>query len=385
MRRIYLDNAATSFPKPPEVWQAVVDQGRDVGANAGRSSYRNAAAAGRVLQQARVRLARIFGGVEERVVLTLNATDALNMALKGYLRRGDHVVTSVMEHNSVLRPLAGLVKECGVNVTRVPADQVGRVDPEAVLRAFTPRTRLVALLHASNVCGTLQPVEEIGRASRERGTAFLVDAAQTAGIRDIDMKTLGIDLLAVPGHKGLLGPLGTGALLLAPGVDLAPWREGGTGSRSAEDRQPTTLPDRLEAGSPNVPGIAGLAAGLRYLEEVGLPAIRDKLCGLARRLYARLIEIPGLRVGGDTNLEAREAIFPIRLEGYRPDELGVLLDAAYGIEVRSGLHCAPGAHEALGTSPDGSVRLSPGPFTTEEEIDAVATALEELATGQKKG
>ena len=381
MPRIYLDNAATSYPKPPEVWQAVIDQGRTVGANAGRSSYRSAQTADTVLDGARVRLARLFGGHQDRVILTLNATDALNMALKGYLRADDHVVTSIMEHNSVRRPLAGLARQRHVQVTEVPADQNGRVDPDAVRRALTPRTRLVALLHASNVCGTIQPVGAIGRICKEHDVAFLVDAAQTAGSLDIDMKTLGVDMLAVPGHKGLHGPLGTGALLLAQGIDLAPWREGGTGSHSAEANQPSHLPDRLEAGSANVPGIAGLLAGLRYLEEVGLAAIREKVRGLARRLSSRLAEIPGLEVTGDRNLEGREAIFPVRLQGYRPDELSALLDSAYGIEARSGLHCAPGAHQALGTFPDGSVRISPGPFTTDEEIDTVATALEELSAG----
>lgn len=381
MDRIYLDNAATSYPKPPAVWEAVLEAGRDGGANAGRSTYRTAQAASGVLDEARARLARLFGGASERVALTLNATDALNIALKGYLRPDDHVITSSMEHNSVRRPLAGLERDRGVRVTCVSADGVGRVDPEAVRRAITPRTRLVALVHASNVCGTIQPVEAVGRICREHEVAFLVDAAQTAGSVEVDMRSLRIDLLAVAGHKGLLGPLGTGALLLGPDIELAPWREGGTGSLSADRDQPRNLPDRLEAGSANVPGIAGLAAGLRHLEEAGLTSVRSRLRELAERLYARLLEVPGLEQWGDPDLDKREAIFSIRLSGYRPDELGALLDAAYGIEVRSGLHCAPGAHEALGTFPDGSVRISPGPFTTEEEIDAVASALSELAAG----
>ncbi len=381
MRRVYLDNAATSYPKPPEIWDAVLKAGRDDGANAGRSSYRTAEAAGGVLDDARVRLARLLGGEPNRVVLTLNATDALNIALKGFLRPDDHVITSIMEHNSVRRPLAGLERERRVRVTEVPADRLGRIDPDAVRRAVTPGTRMVALVHASNVCGTIQPVETVGQICREHGIALLVDAAQTAGSLDIDMKALGIGLLAVPGHKGLLGPLGTGALLLAPEIELTPWREGGTGSLSTDRNQPTTLPERLEAGSPNVPGIAGLAAGLRHLETIGLAAIRQRLRTLSDRLYARLVEIPGIELGGDPDLDAREAIFPVRLAGYRPDELGILLDSAYGVEVRSGLHCAPGAHEALGTFPEGSVRISPGPFTTEGEVDAVAAALEDLAGG----
>lgn len=381
MNRIYLDNAATSFPKPAAVWEAVLEAGRDCGANAGRSTYRTAQAASGILDDARARLARLFGGAPERVVLSLNATDALNIALKGYLRPGDHAITSCMEHNSVRRPLAGLARDRGVRVSRVAADGVGRVDPDAIRRAITPGTRLVALVHASNVCGTIQPVEAVGRICREHEIAFLVDAAQTAGSVELDMPSVGIDLLAVPGHKGLLGPLGTGALILGPDIDLAPWREGGTGSLSAEQDQPRDLPDRLEAGSPNVPGIAGLAAGLRYLEDAGLASVRGRLRELAAHLYAQLVEVPGLEQWGDPDLGEREAIFSIRLPGYRPDELGALLDAAYGIEVRSGLHCAPGAHEALGTFPDGSVRISPGPFTTEEEIDALIAALTELAAG----
>lgn len=379
MNRIYLDNAATSFPKPLEVWEAVVEQGREVGANAGRSAYRSAQATDSVIDETRVLLARLLGGRPDRVILTLNTTDALNLALKGFVEPGAHVVTSIMEHNSVRRPLDGLARRRGVRVTTVGADRCGRVSVEDISAVLEPDTCLVALMHASNVCGAVQPIEQVGQLCRDRGVKLLVDAAQTAGSLPIHMADMGIDLLAVPGHKGLLGPLGTGALLLADDVDLNVWREGGTGSSSEELEQPAVYPDHLEAGSPNVPGIAGWRAGLRYIERVGLDAIRGHVERLARQLLNALEEIPGVEIGGP-ELPEREAIFPIRVEGYRADELAVVLDAGYAIEVRSGLHCAPGAHRALGTLPDGSVRISPGPFTTEVEIERLVAALSELAS-----
>ncbi len=379
MKRIYLDNAATSFPKPEAVWAAVLEQGQHVGANAGRGSYSSAQAATQILEAARVRLARLFHGEPERTILTFNCTDALNIALKGFLDPGDHVVTSAIEHNSVRRPLAGLERERGVEVTMVAADARGLVDASALRAALRPNTKLVALLHASNVCGTIQPIAEVGEICRQRRVRFLLDAAQTAGSVDIDMEALGVDFLAVPGHKGLLGPLGTGALLVAEGVDVRAWREGGTGSSSADEKQPENYPAHLEAGSANVPGLAGLVASLTYLEGCGIAALRQRTQDVAARFFARLVDTPGLEIGGEPELERREPIFPVRLPKLRPDELAALLDASYGIEVRAGLHCAPGAHRALGTYPDGSVRISLGPFTSAADVDAAADALEEIA------
>jgi cysteine desulfurase family protein len=381
--RIYLDHAATSHPKPPQVWEALLRQGREVGAPAGRSAYLEAVETDRTIARARASLARLLGASPERVAFTLNATDALNVALKGVLRPEDHVVTTVLEHNSVVRPLHALGETGAVRVTRVQSAPDGTVDPGDVRRAIGPRTRLVALLHASNVCGARLPVAEIGRITRERGVLFLVDAAQTAGTCPIDLKRDCIDLLAVPGHKGLLGPPGTGALLVGEGVDVRALREGGTGTRSDEPEHPAEYPQRLEAGSPNAPGIAGLGAAAEFLLEKGVEAVAARLLALGRRLAAGLEEIPGLTSYGPRDPRDREPIYPVNLEGYQPEELAAALDSGFGILTRAGLHCAPGAHRVLGTFPRGACRLSLGITTTEEEIDAALGALRELAQAGK--
>ncbi|HHY93141.1 MAG TPA: aminotransferase class V-fold PLP-dependent enzyme, partial [Firmicutes bacterium] len=309
----------------------------------------------------------------------LNCTDALNMALKGVLKPGDHVVTSALEHNSILRPLEGLRERGVITYTVVPASPVGELDPADFARAVRPDTRLIAVTHASNVIGSVTPLAEVGAVARQAGTLFLVDAAQTAGVLPIDVQALGIDLLAFAGHKGLLGPMGTGGLYVRPSLELASWREGGTGSRSELTTQPDFYPDHLEAGTPNTPGIAGLNAGLDFILKTGLEAIQEKEQALSARLHGGLAAIPGVKLYGSPDLTRRVAVLSFTLDGRDNAEIAVHLDRQYGIMSRPGLQCAPLAHQALGTFPEGTVRLSLGYFNTEEEVDQAIRAIAALA------
>lgn len=375
---IYLDNAASSHPKPPQVYLAV-DEALRLSANPGRAGHRAALEAARRVFDARSRVAALLGAADEsRVVFTLNGSHALNLALKGALRPGDHVVTTCMEHNSVVRPLAAL-EHRGVTVTFVGADPEGWVDPAAVERALTPATRLVALTHASNVTGTLQEAEAVGDLCRRRGLLFLLDAAQTAGSVALDVKRLGVHLLAAPGHKGLLGPQGTGVLYVAPGVELEPLLEGGTGTQSEDREMPGALPEALEAGTLNTPGIAGLGAGVAYLEERGVAAVRRAELEILEWLLPELRRVPGLVVYGPRDPARRVAVVSFNLAGRDGAHLGFALDEAYDIAVRVGLHCAPDAHRAAGSFPAGSVRASFGAFNTLEDAEALVRALGELA------
>jgi cysteine desulfurase family protein len=376
---IYLDNAATSFPKPEAVYQALDRFARQDLANPGRAGHKMALAAERALDDARHLLNQLFHGeAPERFVFTLNCTDALNMAFKGVLAEGDHVITSDLEHNSVSRPLRKMELDGCITLTRVRADGGGTVDPDAVRRAVTPRTRLIALTHASNVLGTVQPVAEVGRIARERQLLFLVDAAQTAGVLPIDVQAMCIDLLAFPGHKSLLGPTGTGALYAGPRTQLRAWREGGTGGDSSSETQPREFPYFLEGGTPNVLGVAGLTAGVRYVQERGLDRIHEHEVNLTERLWRRLDEIGGFQVFGHRDLGRRVGTLSFRTETLPAAELGGILDQAFDVAVRPGLHCAPYIHRALGTFPEGTVRVSPGPFSTNEDIDHLARALAEI-------
>jgi cysteine desulfurase family protein len=378
----YLDNAATSFPKPETVYAALDRFARHSLANPGRSGHRMAQAAEHALADARHRLNRFFNGRSpERFAFTLNATDALNMAVKGVLRDGDHVVTSDLEHNSVSRPLVALAEAGRITLTRIPADAGGTLDPDAVKAALTPATRLVALTHASNVLGTVQPIAEIGRLVRERDALFLVDAAQTAGVVPVDVQAMCIDLLAFPGHKSLLGPTGTGGLYAGPRAPVRPWREGGTGGDSLTPTQPAEFPHLLEGGTPNVLGVAGLVAGLDFVEERGLEVIRKHEVELCDRLRAALLDLPGFEVFGHADPARRVGTLSFRCEALPAPDLGGILDSSFDIAVRPGLHCSPYIHKALGTAPDGLVRVSPGPFTTEAEIDQLIGALREVTAG----
>lgn len=382
-QRIYLDNAATSWPKPPSVYAAVDRAMREVGAPAGRGVYREAEEAARFVADARRRVAALMGAEEpRRIVFTLNGTDSLNLALHGSVGPGDHVVTSVVEHNSVLRPLRWLEEHRGVSVTRVPCDAEGIVDPEDIRKAIGPRTSLVALIHASNVSGALQPVEEVGRIARKAGLLYLVDAAQSLGHMPLDVVRIGCDLLAAPGHKGLLGPLGVGVLYVAPGVEerLESNRQGGTGSQSEEDRQPSALPDKYEAGNLNVPALAGLAAGVAWLQEQGVETLEQRGRGLTLRLIEGLRQIEGVTMFGPSDIAQRTHLVSIAIDGCPPQEAAVMLDNAHRIQVRPGLHCAPLMHRALGTlERGGTLRFSVGPFNTLAEIDQTLAAVAEIA------
>jgi cysteine desulfurase family protein len=376
---IYLDNAATSFPKPESVYQAMDRFARQSLANPGRAGHKMALAAEHALDDARHRLNQLFHGeAPEQFVFTLNCTDALNMAIKGVLREGDHVITTNLEHNSISRPLRALELAGFIALTRVPADAGGTVDPDAVRKALTPKSRMVAVTHASNVLGTVQPIAEFGRIAKEREALLLVDAAQTAGVIPIDIQAMGIDLLAFPGHKSLMGPTGTGALYVRPGLNLAAWREGGTGGDSSSETQPKLWPYYLEGGTPNVLGVAGLAEGVRFVVERGLDAIHRHEVELVERLWRRLEQMPGFTVFGHRDQARRVGTISFRCEALPAAELGGILDQAFDIAIRPGLHCAPYIHRSIGTFPEGAVRASPGAFSTVEEMDRLADALAEI-------
>lgn len=377
---IYLDNAATSFPKPEAVYRALDEFARHHLANPGRAGHKMALGSERMLEDTRHRLNQFFHGESpERFAFTLNGTDALNMAFKGVLAEDDHVITTNLEHNSVSRPLRRMELDGRIRVTRIAADTGGTIDPDAIRQAIEPRTRLIALTHASNVLGTVQPIGEVGRIARAHELLLLVDAAQTAGVVPIDVQEMQIDLLAFPGHKSLLGPTGTGALYVGSRVMLRAWREGGTGGDSASETQPADYPFFLEGGTPNVLGVAGLAAGIQFIEERGLEAIRRHEVTLLERLGRQLDEMGSYQVFGHRDAGRRVGTLSFRHEALAASDLGAILDGTFDIAIRPGLHCAPYIHRALGTASEGAVRVSPGPFNTEEDIDRLARALAEIA------
>lgn len=372
---IYLDNAATSFPKPESVYLAVMTAMREIGASPGRGGYGLALEASRLLMTVRESVAAFVKAPDpSRVIFTHNATAALNQALLGVLSLGDHVVTSSMEHNSLLRPLRVLEKS-GVSFSMVSADAQGLLDPEAIRSAIRPATRMIALSHLSNVTGGIQPITEIAAIAREAGCLLLVDAAQSAGLIPITMAETGIDLLVAPGHKGLMGPQGTGFLALSSRVAIRPLLAGGTGSSSDSDQQPATFPEGFEAGTHNLPGIAGLGAGIAFLEETGVRTVGDHEQALSQHVRDRLAGVPGIRIYGPADPALRSGVLSLTVEGRDPSELAFILDQQYGIAVRAGLHCAPHAHRTIGTYPAGTVRLSPGWFSTMQDMDCFCEAL----------
>ena len=378
---IYLDNAATSFPKPEAVYAAMDSFMRTSAGNPGRSGHKLAVAAQRVVDDARRELAALLNAPEpSRLIFALNATDAINIALKGLVQPGDHVITTSMEHNAVVRPLTRLAGE-GVPVTWVPCDGQGLLNPEDVAAAITPQTRLVVVNHASNVSGTLQPVAEVADVARAHDLVFMVDAAQTAGCVPLHVQALQVDLLAFPGHKGLLGPPGTGGLYVGERADVRSFREGGTGSFSESPEHPTDLPARLEAGTHNSVGIAGLLAGVRFIRETGLTVIKDHERELSELLWQGLAGVPGLRLHGPADAHARTGVVSFTMSDWEPADLGAVLDSSFDIAVRPGLHCAPLAHQTLGTFPRGTVRMSCGFFNTPADIHAAIAAVAAVAAG----
>lgn len=376
---LFLDNAATSFPKPETVYRAMDQALREIGVAPGRGGYRQSLAAARLVFEARTALAAFFGLADSsRLIFTHSATESLNLAVNGLLKPGDHVVSTTMEHNALLRPLL-LARKRGVEVSFVPPGRDGVVSERAVAAALKPGTRLVALAHSSNVTGSIQPVEAIARAAKRQGTPVLLDAAQTAGYLPIDVQALGIDLLAAPGHKSLFGPPGTGLLAIGPELELEPIQVGGTGGNASSPEQPEELPERFESGTMNTPAIAGLKAGLEFVQQVGLSAIRAKSKELMTQLVAGLKAQQGVTLYGPEREEERGGVVSFTLEGQDPATVGFVLDSDYDICVRVGLHCAPDVHRSVGSYPNGTVRVSPGYFNSAAEIEYFLKSLSEVA------
>ncbi len=376
--QVYFDNASTSYPKPEEVHRATLGALKNLGGNPGRAGHRKSLEAARAVLEARETVARLFN-IEDtsRLIFTLNATTALNMALKGLLSAGDHLVTTSMEHNSLMRPIHGL-EQHGVEVEVVQCDIEGRLDPGTLINALRPRTRLIAVIHASNVVGAINPIAEIGKHARARGIPLLVDAAQTAGSLPIDVEADCVDLLACSGHKGLLGPQGTGLLYIKEGIELEPLIEGGTGSSSEDLAQPSLFPDRYESGTLNTPGVVGLGAGVKYILEAGLEKIRGREVKLTTLLLEGLNAIEGVEVYGPPKAVERMPVVSFTAKGMDPASIGQRLDDEFGIMTRVGLHCSPAAHKTIGTFPEGTVRVSMGYFNTGDEVEYFLDSLDSL-------
>jgi cysteine desulfurase/selenocysteine lyase len=390
-RRLYMDNAATSRPKPAPVLEAMCRYATELGASAGRGAYSEAIETGELMSECRRRLNRLFHGERaEHFVFTLNCSDALNLAIKGLVgpdegERG-HAICTHIDHNSILRPLHALESRGWIRQTRVPVDSSsGLVDPDDIRKAIRPDTRLIAITHASNVTGTVQPVREIGRIAREHGIPFVVDAAQSAGHVPIDVREDNIDLLAAPGHKALMGPLGTGFLYVRPGVEkiLRTIREGGTGSVSEQAVQPEFMPDKYEPGSHNAIGIIGLSEGVRWVSEQTVQKLASHELDLVRSFIEGVSDVEGLTYYGPQGVRNRIGVFSVRIDGYEPHELSAILESHYGILTRSGIHCAPLAHEAIGTAATGgTTRLSFGPFLSVQDVKFATDALAEIAAAR---
>ena len=382
MQSIYLDHAATSFPKPAAVGRRMEEYVTQVGANVNRSVYGAAQEAGLVVLRLRQRLGELFHMEDPtHVVLTPGNTWGLNMLLWGALEPGDHCLVSSLEHNAVMRPLQQLALR-GVAFDRVPCDGEGRMDLEAMKGLFRDNTKLVVVAHGSNVCGVIQDAAAIGELCREQGVPFCLDAAQTAGHLPLDFEALGLAAMSVPGHKGLLGPQGIGALLLRRdfAASLTPWANGGTGSASDSELPPAYMPDRFEPGTPNLPGIYGWEAALEYLQSVGMEAAREHDLALCRRFLAGLEDIPGAVLLGPKTAEDRVGVFSLDFPGRDNAQVAFRLEEEFGILTRCGLHCAPSAHKSLGTFPRGTVRFSFGLSTTEGELDRALEAIQAVSS-----
>jgi cysteine desulfurase family protein len=383
-KEIYLDAAATSRQKPPQVLKALVSYAQEVGVSHGRGTYRRGIEANQLVFETRSALARLFTVQRmDRILFMKNVTEAINTALKGFLKPGDHVVLSGLEHNAIIRPLNKMKSQKGVDYTLVAANSHGRLNPFDFEQALKPNTKMVCLTHASNVVGTLTPVEEVGKICSKKGIAFLVDAAQTAGAVPLSMKDLHIDFLCFTGHKALMGPPGTGGLIVAPQWNLDSYLEGGTGSNSDKEEQPAQWPDKFESGTQNEWGLAGLKSALDFLLKNGVEAVRKKEMALTKMFLSEVEKIKGIRLYGlPAGSESdRVAVVSLNIEGKDPSEVGYELDEKYGIMTRVGLHCAPLAHRTIGTYPVGTVRLSFGYYNTEKEVLSAVKALKEITNG----
>ncbi len=376
---VYLNNAATTQTKPECVYTDMDEFMRNICAISGRSANSRAIQAGRIITDTRERLAALFGiSDSSKIVFTLNCTEALNLAIKGLLQEGDHVISTPLEHNSVMRPLNALVSERNITLSAACADASGITDPDSIRKLIRPETRLIVMTHASNVCGAIQPVEECGRIAREHNIPLLVDAAQTAGHLPIDLERMNIDMLAFSGHKGLMGPQGVGALCMNKQLNLCPLKQGGTGSRSSEEVQPEFLPDRFESGTPNTPGIAGLGAALEFILKTGVDSIQKKITQTSQWFLQGLESVDGLTVYGPDDMARNIGVFAFRIKDMDPATAAMELEERFSITTRAGLQCAPSAHRLIGTFPDGTVRASIGYFTTREEIEYTVKSLQQL-------
>ncbi len=375
---IYFDNAATSFPKPEIVYDEIYSAMKNYGANPGRSGHKLALKAGRGIYETRDALSQLFNIKNPmNIVFTMNCTESLNLGLKGLLKKGDHVITTSMEHNSVIRPLKVMEKQ-GVDLTIVKGDNKGRIDPADIEKSVQKNTKLIVINHVSNLTGTILPMEEASKIAKENGILFMVDAAQSAGVYDIDVQKMDIDLLAFPGHKGLLGPQGTGGLYIREGLKIKELKEGGTGSISHSLEQPEVLPDKYESGTPNSPGVIGLGTGVRYILEKGIKNIRKHEEDLTNHFIEELLKIDGVKAYGPLDIKEQGAVVSINIGNEDSSEISYILDEVYNIAVRPGLHCAPLAHKTIGTFEQGVVRFSFGIFNTHDEIEQGIKAIKDI-------
>ena len=376
---IYLDNAATTFPKPEAVYNAMMDCMKNYCANPGRAGHKLAMKAAREIYDTRENIAKLFNiDNPMNIVFTNNATDSLNLAIKGVVNKGDHIITTSMEHNSVIRPIKALEK-VGVENTIVQCDEQGFLNIDDLEKSIKPNTKLIVTTHASNVCGTLIDIKSISEIANKHNILYLIDASQTVGVYDIDLKDIKADMLAAPGHKGLLGPQGTGILYIREGLNIDILKEGGTGSRSEDLFQPDLFPDKYESGTHNTPGIVGLNEGVKFIFKEGIDKIKEHEEELCKYMLERLEEVPNIKIYGPKDANKRASVISINIGNMDSGEITFLLDSEYDIATRSGIHCAPLAHKTLGTLEQGAVRFSIGYFNTKEEIDKAVAALKEIA------
>lgn len=381
MKTIYFDNASTSFPKAPGVANAICNYIENIGANVGRGTYKSSYDAGSVVYETRQLICRLFNyNNPMNVVFTMNITQSINIILKGLLKNGDHVIVSSMEHNAVLRPLSSLSKQMGVEVDKVECDYNGVLEPRRLEAAIKKNTKLVILTHASNVSGTIFPIEEIGKICKEKNIFFMLDAAQSAGVLEIDFFKMNLNALAFTGHKGLLGPQGIGGFILDDSLSkvISPYFEGGTGSNSESELQPDYMPDKFESGTLNLPGIYGLNAALKYIFQKGIKNIYEYEMKLASYFINKIQEIPEVEIIGPKEADHRTSVVSLNFIDMDNSEAAYLLDKDYGIMTRVGLHCAPSSHKTLGTFPKGTVRFSFGHFNTFEEIDYAINSIKKI-------
>ena len=376
---IYFDNAATTFPKPEEVYEKTIEAMKEYGANPGRAGHKMALKANRGMFETRNLLSSLFNIQNPmNMIFTFNGTESLNLGIKGILKQGDHVITTTMEHNSVLRPIKHL-ENLGVENTIIQANELGEIDPKDIEGAIKENTKLIVMTHISNLTGTIMPIKKIGQVAKEHNILFMVDAAQSAGVYHIDVEEMNISLLAFPGHKGLLAPQGTGGLYLKEGLVLEAIFQGGTGSASESLTQPDIFPDKYESGTHNAPGIIGMGAGIEYILSEGKENIRKHEEELTQYFIDGIKDIEEIKIYGPLDIKKSAAVVPINLKDIDSSEISFILDEEYDIAVRSGLHCAPLAHKTIGTLDQGVVRFSFGIFNTKDEIDIAIGALKEIS------